>query len=175
MKLVTDDQHSLWIGLEQGVIIALRYGPWTGESAVRKLETMPGGNLIIDPKLKLPQMLNLPPTSHLMARLYAAVAKAAAPDRKGSIEPAVAQASKEAPFEFQQAEFIAEMQRYLTGVLGPIAAMMVDRTVEAVGGIGSERQLQAFVEQMRNEADGFVSLEQFDQKMETLRDRFRET
>lgn len=182
MKLVTDDQHSLWIGLENGAIISLRYGPWTGRTAVRKLEDLPGGNLTIDPKLKLPHMLNLPPTSELMERLRMAVAEGTA-TQYGSVDPAaldqpVAESASEsngAAFVFRRTEFVAEVRRYLVGILGPIAAVMVDNALNAIGGIDSENQLSAFIEEMRKEADGFIPLEQFDQEIKTLVEGFRST
>lgn len=157
--LLTEDKHSLWLGLVNGVITTIIFGPKRGKSAIPLISRIRGGKLSLDTKTNLPPMPDLPSTELILAQLGV---------------PATATGIAELTLEFDTARtklIIEKLQQLLKRYVGPIANMIMPGMIKQVGIISSETQLQALIDKMAKEVEGIGDTTKFRQEATDIVDK----
>jgi len=161
--MVTDDHHSVWIALRNGVIESLFFGPRKGMDALNRIPQISGGTLKQDPGLEFPDTPGLPPTDVIIRQLeqghstQASAQPSGAPmDSKGEAadgSPAIAPDKLE--------HIITGIQQLLQQYLGPISTIVVNRLQKRYGVIGTEARLHQFIDELTTEVEGIGDHETF--------------
>ena len=149
LVLVTEDKHSLWVGLAEGTITSIIFGPKRGKAAIPFISRIHGGQLSMNTKTNLPPMPDLPPTEDILSQLV------------GS-HSSIIDSAANTGFDAARANLIvAKLQGLLKKQLGPIANMIIPGIVRQVGSLASDAQIQQLIERMAKEVEGIGDPEKF--------------
>ena len=161
--MVTDDHHSVWIALRNGVIESLFFGPRKGMEALNHIPNISGGTLKQDPGLEFPDTPGLPPTDVIIRQLeqrHSAQPTSEATGAPANSKGAVADGSP--PINPDKLEdIITGLQQLLQQYLGPISTIIVNRLQKRYGTIGTEAKLHQFIDELATEVEGIGDHEAF--------------
>jgi hypothetical protein len=147
VRLITDDRHFVNIGIEGGQIVAVYHGPRRGLSALKLICTIQSGALSILSTHEFARQADLPPTTEIL-RLLEQRAQQAAPRIDGDAD------QRQSPDSNPQfSADIKHVEQALMQYIGPIARMLVEQTVQDIGGVSSNADLTRLVEQLSGEID----------------------
>ena len=147
--LLTEDSHSLWLGLEAGSIHTIIFGPKRGRSAIPLITKIRGGRLSLDTKTKLPPMSDLPPTNDILSELSSLPNDQFNTGSSASLD------------NTRISLIIDDLKQQLKRHLGPIADMIMPKIIQQVGDISSENQLQLLVDKLVKEVEGIGDTSKF--------------
>ncbi|MEN8177194.1 MAG: hypothetical protein ABFS39_01065 [Pseudomonadota bacterium] len=150
--LITEDKHSLWLGMASGVITSIIFGPKRGKSAIPFISRVTGGQLSLDTKTSLSPMPDLPSTEVILAQLDTSATSMNTAQSTADFNAAGANLA------------IEELQQLFKRYIGPIANMIMPGMIKKVGAISSESQLQALIDTMAKEVEGIGDLAKFRQE-----------
>ena len=154
--MVTDDHHSVWISVRNGVIESLFYGPRKGMEALSRIPHISGGTIKQDPGLEFPDTPGLPPTDVIIRQLEQGHITQPSAEPAGApndVNGEVADGSPPiAPDKLEQ--IITGLQRLLQQYLGPISTIVVNRLQKRYGVIGTEAKLHQFIDELTTEVEG---------------------
>ena len=164
LRMVTDENHTLWIGVRAGRIESLLFGPRRGIIALHYLHTIRGGTLLLDHQIHLPPTPGLPDTSTLLQLL-----DQAGHATSGSSSAALPQTAARSGLDSRHAESIlARLEALLQEQVGPIAHMVIEDWLEELGGLQDEATLRRFIDGLTREVEGIGDARAFRAQAERL-------
>jgi len=149
--LFTEDRHSLWMGLADGVVTSIIFGPKRGKSALPFISRITSGQLSLDTDTKLPPMPDLPPTETILAQLRGSDSPMTQSDLLGGMDTADVN------------RIIEECKQLLKGYIGPIANSILPGMLKQIDDISSDNGLQTLIDKMAKEVEGIGDVEKFRQ------------
>jgi hypothetical protein len=144
----TDDNHSIIVAVRGRRIVSLSCGPRRGEAAIPLIRQMRAGTVRLDDGAIPHREQDLPATDAILALL-----RPGAPEQ----DPA-APAAGTAPDPQRARALLCEL---LAGYLGPVAPLICEEKILAMGDAGGPAQWLAALEEIAREIDDRHEAEEF--------------
>lgn len=160
LRVVTDDRHFINIGVERGQIVAVYHGPRRGLPALDLILKMTSGSLSVLSTHEFETQSNLPPTSEILHFLKQGELE----QLRDSGHSQGSNGDQEQPHQAATAEFTAaihHIEQTLLHYIGPIAGMLVQDTIEDMGGLSNTNDLIRLTNILSNEIDPPAKSQQF--------------
>jgi len=179
LLMVTDDRHSLWIGLRGGKIESLMFGARRGMVALSHMHAITGGTLRLDQESRLPPTPGLPDTETLLQLLDAVGSGTPSTISPGSVSQVASlvqppssstqdHAASKSIDSGRADRIVSRLRARFQQEVGPIAGMVVSDLLDEVGGVRDERSLREFIDGLVREVDGIGDVDAFRAEAERL-------